>query len=268
VAPALDRPQLATEVALTGGDLNVVVRAGDTVRRPAGPWTPAVHALLRHLEAAGFDGAPRVLGFDGRGREILSYVEGEPGLTPVPAADAAVASIGRLLRRMHDAQAGFAAPPDAAWQAAPGAPSEGEVICHNDLFWPNVVFREGEAAALVDWDLAAPGARLDDVASAANFWVPLRDDGTAAKRGVPVDRRRERLLLLCEVYGVEDSAGLLAAVDRINERSLALYHRWGRDERRPGWAELWDRDGDRYLVAKQRWLDEHREEVAGWLSGR
>src|SRR5262249_49783642 len=42
----------------------------DTVRRPAGPWTPAVHALLTHLHAAGFHGAPRPLGIDEHGREI------------------------------------------------------------------------------------------------------------------------------------------------------------------------------------------------------
>ena len=52
------------------------MRVGDTVRRRAGPWTPAVHALLRYLEAAGFE-APRVRGIDERGREILGYIPGE-----------------------------------------------------------------------------------------------------------------------------------------------------------------------------------------------
>ena len=48
---------------------------GDTVRRPAGPWTPAVHALLHHLEAAGFEAAPRALGLDSEGREVVSYAD-------------------------------------------------------------------------------------------------------------------------------------------------------------------------------------------------
>jgi hypothetical protein len=30
-----------------------IVRIGDTVRRPAQPWTPEVHALLTHLQAVG-----------------------------------------------------------------------------------------------------------------------------------------------------------------------------------------------------------------------
>jgi len=46
------------EVSLAGGDVNVgehiVVRVGDTVRRPVGPRTPAVHALLRHFERVGW----------------------------------------------------------------------------------------------------------------------------------------------------------------------------------------------------------------------
>jgi hypothetical protein len=49
-----------TEIPLDGGNMSSgVVRVGDTVRRPAGPWTPTVHALLGHLHAAGFRGAPR-----------------------------------------------------------------------------------------------------------------------------------------------------------------------------------------------------------------
>ena len=49
------------EVPLIGGNTSTVVRVGDTVRRNAGPWTPAVHSLLHHLERVGFTGAPRAL---------------------------------------------------------------------------------------------------------------------------------------------------------------------------------------------------------------
>ena len=88
-----------TEEPLAGGNLSTVVRVGDTVRRTPGPWTPAVHSLLNHLEAGGFDAAPRALGFDEQGREVLSFVEGEtPG---VWTADG-LAEAGRLIRRYHD----------------------------------------------------------------------------------------------------------------------------------------------------------------------
>jgi len=64
------------EVRLPGGNLGGAIRAGDTVHRAAGPWTPAVHALLGYL-APRLPHIPRVLGFDARGREVLSYLPGQ-----------------------------------------------------------------------------------------------------------------------------------------------------------------------------------------------
>ena len=52
-----------------------------TVRRPAGPWTPAVHALLRHFEAVGFAGAPRALGVSD-GVETLTRIDGARSYDP------------------------------------------------------------------------------------------------------------------------------------------------------------------------------------------
>ena len=98
-----------TEEVLHGGDLTTVVKIGDTVRRETGPWSAAVHELLLHFERVGFDGAPRFLGIDEQGREILDFVEGEPAHAPVPAADQVVWELGRLLRRMHEAQVGLRA---------------------------------------------------------------------------------------------------------------------------------------------------------------
>jgi Glycine transporter len=67
-----------TEQALAGGrQTQGIVRVGQTVRRALHQRSDYVHALLRHLEAVGFDGAPRLLGIDARGREVLSYLPGE-----------------------------------------------------------------------------------------------------------------------------------------------------------------------------------------------
>jgi len=255
------------ETTLHGGDLNLVVRIGDSVRRPMGRWSPAVHALLRHFELVGFDGAPRFLGVDDQGRELLSYVDGEPGIAPVRASEEVVYSIGSLLRRMHDAQTAFVRPSGAAWQSMIGAPLHGEVVCHNDLFWTNLIFRAGDVVALIDWDLAAPAPRLHDVASAARFWAPLRPDDQAEAWGLPTERRRERLLALCDGYGLgrAERPALLDAVEERGRIGIATYRDWGRDQRLPGWRETWDRDEDRFLVATQRWLQEHRVEIASWL---
>src|SRR5947207_5806371 len=89
------------EIPLLGGNTSTVVRVGDTVRRNAGPWTPAVHALLRHLEYIGFTGAPHALGIDERGREVLSYLDGECGEYPLAAhwvTEEALVTVATMLR--------------------------------------------------------------------------------------------------------------------------------------------------------------------------
>jgi hypothetical protein len=238
-----DRPFVSGTI-LPGGDVNVVVRVGDTVRRPTGPWSPAVHALLQHFEAVGFDGAPRFRGIDEQGREVLSYVEGEAALEPAPNGDDAVEELGRLVRRMHDAQAGFVDP--GGWIE----PGRGPIICFHDYFPPNVIFRSGRPIALIDWDLARPGERADDVAAAASWWAPLRPDEDAKRWSFPLDRRGERMRLLCDAYGLDERHELV-------ERLLAF---WG--ERH---ALHRNQDSAPRIFARIVWLQEHRRELETWL---
>ena len=260
-----------SEVPLIGGDVNigenVVVRVGDTVRRPLSERAPAVHALLRHFEAAGFEGAPRVLGIDERGREMLSYVDGEPALKPVPADDDVLRALGALLREMHDAQAGFALPVGVSWPVGPVPVTPDSVVCHNDLFWPNVIFRDGRPVALIDWDLAAPAPRLYDVASAANFWVPLWPDGKALEWGLPTDRRGARLRLLCDAYGLasDERVALLDVVARRNELAYEIHRLWAGVERRPGWAEMWDAGSGDEILARNAWYEAVRDDLLAFL---
>ena len=99
------------EELLEGGGRNRVVRVGNVVHRQTGPWAGSVHALLRHLEAQGFVGAPIVVGtgFDTTGRETLSYVEGATPLDYKWSPDAMFA-VGALLRAAHDAAVSFVPP--------------------------------------------------------------------------------------------------------------------------------------------------------------
>jgi hypothetical protein len=193
------------EIPLHGGNTSTVVRAGDTVRRNAGPWTPAVHALLRHLEYRGFGGAPRALGMDEQGREVLSYLDGECGAYPLAphwVTDEALTTVATMLRMFHDAQQGFNPGRDAVWRSFGPPPPDSEVICHHDAAPHNVVWRPDNTLALIDFDLASPGARIYDVAYAAWTWVPLFSDRDSVTLGWHRPDRPRRLRLFADAYGL------------------------------------------------------------------
>ena len=249
--------------------MSTTVWSDGTVRRLPGPWTPAVHALLHHFEKVGFDGAPRALGIDDEGREVLAFVPGEvPGVDGAPAGDEAVFAVGRLVRAMHDAQEGFAPPEDAQWQVLPGAIPGDEVICHNDVLGHNFVVRDGLPAALIDWELAAPGRRLTDVAAAAVWWTPLRSDEATRRYGLPTDRRIERLRLLADGYGLEPAQRhlLLDVVVRMLRGWHKAYRVLGGVERREPWAERWDGGRGEFILAGLAWVEENRRELERWLA--
>jgi hypothetical protein len=140
-----------TEEPLIGGFVNSVVRVDSTVRRSTGPWTPAVHALLRHLESVGFAESPRVRGVDAQGREVLDFLEGEVvGWTNWPNVmleSAGVGQLGALLRLYHHAVNGFEPADDAIWRN-PLAPSTGELIRHGDFSPFNSVWRGGRVVGI------------------------------------------------------------------------------------------------------------------------
>jgi hypothetical protein len=198
-----DRP---TEIRLSGGFVNEIYLVGSTVHRTAGPWTPAVHSLLRYLEQAGFEGVPQVRGFDEHGREVLTYL---PGRTPewsrwpdVLVHGNGVEQLGGFLRRYHNAIAGFRPAPEAVWRN-PLAPRSGAIVRHGDFSPFNSVWRDdGQLAGIIDWDFAQPGEPLTDLAYLARYAVPLAPASQLASYGLPLRLpRAQRLRRLCAAYG-------------------------------------------------------------------
>src|SRR5262245_13388976 len=194
---------------LAGGNTVGAVRMGNVVHKQASPWTPTVHALLRHLENAGFDGAPRALGFDDQGREMLTYLPGETagGRFPWPAwafTDVTLAQVGRWLRRVHDVTADFVPPEDERWFV--GRRMEpGLVIGHQDAAPYNAAVLNGDRlVGFFDWDTAGPSTREFDLAFAALWWVPLCPPSVAEGLGFhdSADRSR-RLHLMLDAYGYD-----------------------------------------------------------------
>ena len=192
------------EERLAGGTANrgLVVRVGDTVRRPRSGASRGIHALLAHLHAVGFTAVPHPLGVDEQGREILTYLQGEVPIAPYPdwsLTDEAMISMAGLLRRYHDQVADFD-PSPYRWGARIPDGFGPRLVSHNDPNLDNVVFRDQEAVGLIDFDLAAPGSRVWDLAIAARLWAPLRDeqDITDARAG----RSMARFRVLLDAYGL------------------------------------------------------------------
>jgi hypothetical protein len=194
---------MAAERPLAGGFNGPVSRVGETVRRSAGPWTPTVHSLLSHLRARGFTLAPRPLGYDERGREVLSYLEGQVPLYPLPEwcwRDSVLVEVARTLRKAHDATLDFH-PAEPVWRVTTDEPAD--VICHNDFAPYNLVFRDGRLTGVIDWDFASPGPRAWDLGYTAYRFVPLTAAANPDTPTFPVAEQRRRLQLLCESYGTD-----------------------------------------------------------------
>lgn len=268
-----------TEEPLVGDGVTAgIVRIGDTVRRPRRPFTATVQAYLTHLHAVGFSAAPVPLGFDDRGREVLSFVPGEVPREPLPAATAGpdvLVALARLVRRLHDASQGWEPPADAVWGSVPGvgaagaAPVEGppELVTHRDYCPGNVVFRDGLPAALIDFDLARPTTRLYDIANAMYWWVPLWDP-----RDRPVAFREldaaERVAVFADAYGMSPSQrhDLVPLV----ERMVARFHRNARAaaEVDPVFRRLWEAGVNTRMPRAESWLAEESARLSATLGNR
>jgi len=162
------------EEILTGGNVSNVYRSGDTVRRELKPESYKIHDLLKHLENKGFSYAPKFLGIDEKGREVLSFIEGEAGNYPLQKymwSDDVLMEIGKMLRLYHDAVSDF--PLDDSWESIDNTPQPFEVLCHNDFAIYNIIFNHDKPVGIIDFDVAGPGPRLWDIAYTLYTCVPL-----------------------------------------------------------------------------------------------
>lgn len=247
------------------------MRVGGTVRRPRGPWSRSVAAYLRHLEHAGFEGAPRFLGIDERGRDVLEFIPGEVPGQPVVEGWAATADVlvgvAGLLRRLHEASASFVAPADACWfgedirvefpaDLPPEPPAD--VISHFDVTPQNVVFRVGEPVALVDFDLTRPGARLRDVVNTAMWWVPLFPPGDRDPAFVAADVSG-RLAAFVDAYELDDNERAQFCQIAVDAAARSWHRMKANAEiRAGGWARMWSEGAGDRILRRHAWLQEER----------
>lgn len=246
------------------------------MRRPVGPNAPLIHALLQHLEQVGFSGAPRFLGIDRAGREVLTFVEGEVAGRPHPAwiaDETRLVSVGRLVRAYDDAAASFVVPPgitpDLGYVETPDLPPPPryppELIGHVDITPENVVFRDGEAYALIDFDLARPATRVDEVVNALRYWGPIADPADVDPRLAAVDIAR-RCRLFADAYGLsgDDRAKVVEVA------AMRLRRSWHLMKQRAemdggGWLRMWNEGVGDNIRRAQVWLDHNGPAIAAAL---
>jgi hypothetical protein len=241
------------------------------------PASGLVEAILEFLERTGFDGAPRFLGRDAQGRQALSFVSGEVAGRPWPgwmADNDRIVSVARLVRRFDDAMQSFGVPADAQTNVLadpPGTPPStagpSTFVGHMDITPENVVFVDGQASALIDFDLARPTDRVNEVCNLLLWWAPLMpiEDREAAVRDVDAV---ERAAMLVDAYdlGQQDREWIVPMARNVADRA------WHSMQNRAnllggGWRRMWDDGvGDR-ILRRQTWLAENADRLHHAITG-
>ena len=261
------------EELLAGGVANAgaVTRIGEHVLRPANSRSESIHQFLRALRAAGFDGASMPVGIDPDGRERLVFIKGEVAIPPFPAwvqTDESLVSVAILMRRFHEASRRIDLVEGSTWIMEMADPMDGSIVCHNDVCWENVVFRDGQAVGLLDWDYAARGRPLYDLASFARMCIPVDDDLSAARNGFAAADRPARLRLVADSYGLsrDDRDELvLALADTIAKGGEFVRRRVEAGD--ANFIAMWNEIGGmERFDRRRRWWHQHQEEFSSAMA--
>jgi aminoglycoside phosphotransferase (APT) family kinase protein len=239
-----------------------VFREGNAVIRPAGAHGEATITLLEALGKTEFS-APVPVGLTEGDEQVFEWIEGDVGVPPFPAwvmTDEALASAGRLLRSYHATAAGLNLQPGLQWSDEMADPHGGSIICHNDVCPENVVYRDGQAIALLDFDFAAPGRPLWDLAQMARMWSQLRPPELAVKGMEDLDPLH-RLGVLARAYGLE-AADYAEFVDTLIEsrRHADQFLRRRLAAGEPAFVQAWKPLGGQHaLDGILTWFIEHQD---------
>ncbi len=266
------------EEVLAEGGVTLVVRVGETVRRPVRPFTATVQAYLRHVRARGVEFVPEPLGYDDRGREVLGYVAGDTPVEPLPGwatTQTVLTELARLIRRLHDAAAGWEPPPDAVWGTIPGrshvplpplfdAP---ELVSHQDYCPGNVVFRDELPVGLIDFDLARPTTRVADCVNAMYWWVPLLHPLDRPPALVEADAAH-RVRVFADAYGMDRQQRAQVVPVAVQQATNAHTRMRAAAEVDPVFRRWWDEGVKVRMPRAESWLAEHADGIARGLSSR
>jgi aminoglycoside phosphotransferase (APT) family kinase protein len=199
----------------------------------------------------------------------LVFIDGDVPVPPYPdwsQSDTALASMAALLRGLHDAARGFD-PQGFSWDDRLADPAGGTLVCHNDVCPENVVFRKGIAVALVDFEFAAPGQPVYDLAHLARLCVPIEDDFDGAPLGWAPADGPARLQLVADAYGLDrDGRAELLSIMNVAIARIEAAVRGSVRAGDPNAIAMWNRTGgsERY-DRRRRWWTDHQDEFAAAL---
>lgn len=199
------------------GHPNPMQRRGSIVTHPAQPWTATNHAFLRHLAENGFAEAPRVVGFDDSGNELLEWIDGEMFPHTVwPNPEQSLHDVGNMLRRMHEIGRQFREPDDAVWMPwSLHTTGPGTVISHGNIAPWHVVFRDGRPVGLIGWEFSGFVDPVEEVAVTGWYCAQLFDDDVARRQHLPAAPIRARWFhAFLDGYGLPQRSRV-GLVDRI-----------------------------------------------------
>jgi hypothetical protein len=164
------------------------------------------------VEDHGFGFAPRFLGMDEQGRDILSYLEGHAWLSSgSELSDELLVQTARVIRSYHDVTAGSA--------LAQGH----EIVAHNEPGPHNTIIQENRLIGFIGWDDAVPGTQLRDLANAVYNYVDVSHwaNQTAGEQA-------RRIQLMCSAYGWNDPIILINDFDADLQQALRNHEQAGR----------------------------------------
>lgn len=247
-----------------------IFKRGDKIIRPAGKHSPGVHALLHHLQERGFDGAPRAIALNDE-RETLSYIFGDVPKPPYDEwllTDEVIHLIGQLQRRYHNAARDFAPKQHYDWNTDLADPKGIGPIMHNDLGPGNLVFKNHKPIGMIDFDFAAPGSYIWDLARTVRVWAPLDDPESAPKYGFAGVDPFKRLRAFCDGYSLSkmERLELCDTLEPCNTISVA-YVRSKFEEGKPGFVQIWTEYNLGEMYAKRaEWMIQNRAEIRNCLT--
>lgn len=256
-------PEPMNEV-LKGGVANagLVVRQGGSVIRPSNPYSQSIHMFLLALHDNGFSGTSKPISIDPDGRERLEYMDGDVPVPPYPEwvqTDESLTSIALLLRQYHDAAAVIDCS-GCEWSMELADPVGGKIVCHNDVCLENVIFQEGKAIGLIDFDFAAPGRPVYDLAQFARMCVPMDAPENAVRLGWNSVDHSKRLRLISDSYGLSQSERLtFLEIIAISMSGIGSFVQRRLDAGDENFIQMWeDMGGSERFTIRRDWFDRNK----------